>query len=490
MNRSTMKWWQAAAVIVAMLFVAAVVVRSVRVHVASSAFASETNDHDDHDDHDHESQTNHGDTNGEHEHEDHHLEEQTDADHDDHDDDTGHDHAEHADHDDDTGHDHAEHADHDDDTDQDHSDYDDHADHADHDDDPVIRLDTATIEEFGIHIATAGPGTIGSELRLAGQVTFNADRLAHMTPRVGGIARDVHRSIGDVVVAGELMAVLSSREVAAARSDYLAAAARIELARKNSTRDQRLFAEKVATERQVLQSQQVVREAEIQLQLTEQNMYAMGFSHEQIAQTQQLDDTRFSEYALVAPIGGVVIQRHLTLGEVVEQVPAESPFVVADLATVWVDLSVYPRDLARVRAGQMVTVQAGHGLPDAKGKINFVSPSLDEHTRTALARVVLDNAHGHWRPGLFVTGKVTVEQVSAGIAIPRSAVQRIEGRDVVFIHTAEGFEPTAVQLGLATALQVEVLDGLKPGQPYVAANAFVLKAELNRAALEHAGHSH
>jgi cobalt-zinc-cadmium efflux system membrane fusion protein len=345
------------------------------------------------------------------------------------------------------------------------------------------------MREFGIEVRSADGGHIEKVVRLPGEVVFNADRIAHVTPTVAGIVRKVNFSVGDQVKAGQVMAVLNSRELAAARSEFLAAKARLALAEVNLPRDQRLFKEKVGTERAVLESQQAFEETRIALNQAENALHALGYSHDQIAKIETLEDTEFNTYELSSPLGGMVTARHVTVGEVIE--PGNgSPFVVADLSTVWVNLTVYQRDLAHVQAGQHVTIRFGHGIPDAEGEIAFISPSLDETTRTATARIVLKNPDGHWRPGLFVEGRIETGRASASVVVPRSAITEMDGEQVVFVQTDEGFEPREVTVGRTTPESAEIVTGLKPGERFVAANVLALKAEMNRAALEHAGHAH
>lgn len=389
-------------------------------------------------------------------------------------------------------HDHADHADEARDA---HDDHDDHG-HAgqagdDDHDDGVVRIDEATMREFGIELAQAAAGSIRQTLRLPGEVVFNADRMAHVTPAVSGIATGVHCSGGERVERGHVMATLSSRELAEARSVYLAAHARLALARENLARDERLFQDKVGNERAVLEARQAERERAIELGLAESSLHAIGYTHEQIEALRTLDDTVFNAYELLSPIDGIVISRHLTIGEVIAPVDDEAPFVVADLSSVWVNLTVYQRDLARIDAGQVVALSFGHDIPDATGVVAFVSPALDEATRTATARIVLDNPDGHWRPGLFVTGTIRLKGTQVqGVVVPRDAVQTLDGQTVVFIRTARGLEPAPVVVGVGDGAHVQIVRGLEAGQTFVAANAFAVKAELNRAALEHAGHAH
>lgn len=450
--------------------------------------AQQTADHEDHAGHDHDAAK--SDELEGHDHADHEKAEEADADghtekHDDH---AGHDHGGEAEEHDDEGHADHEGADG-------HAEYGDaedgHDDHAGHEDENEggIRITPQVMREFGIEVRSADGGHIEKVVRLPGEMVFNADRIAHVTPTVAGIVRKVNFSVGHQVEAGQVMAVLNSRELAAARSEFLAAKARLALAEANLHRDQRLLEEKVGTERAVLESQQAFEETRIALNQAENALHALGYSHDQIAKIESLDDTEFNTYELTSPLGGMVTARHVTVGEVIE--PGNgSPFVVADLSTVWVNLTVYQRDLAHVQAGQHVTIRFGHGIPDAEGEIAFISPSLEEKTRTATARIVLKNPEGHWRPGLFVEGRIETGRASASVVVPRSAITEMDGEQVVFVQTDEGFEPREVTVGRTTPESAEIVAGLKPGERYVAANVLALKAEMNRAALEHAGHAH
>ena len=349
---------------------------------------------------------------------------------------------------------------------EDHDGHDDHADHDGHDDhdEGVVKISAEVMAEFGVVVEEARGGVIGRSVRLPGEVVFNGDQIAHVTPSVSGIAGRVRVSAGDRVERGEVMAVLNSRELAAARSDYLAARARLELAEENLHRDQRLFDSKVGTERAVLEARQAAREAQIVLNQNEAALHALGYTHEQIASVESMDDTVLNVFELTAPLGGVVIQRHLTIGEVAGPTGDESPFVIADLSTVWVNLTVYQRDLASARAGLDVDIRFGHGIPDAAGRIAFISPALDEKTRTATARIVLKSPGGHWRPGLFVTGFIETGQAEAAVVVPRSALIEHEGEQVVFVQTAEGFEPRHVDVGRTTEMRAENYRGVGAGR--------------------------
>ncbi len=359
-----------------------------------------------------------------------------------------------------------------------------------HEDD-LLRLDPAVLEEFGIVIERAQSGELRTSLRLAGEVVFNADQVAHVTPSVSGMVLEVRKSVGDPVEAGEVMAVLICRELAEARSAFLAAKARLALAEANLKRDERLLADRVGTERQALESAQTVQETRIGLNLAEQTLHALGQSQDDVDALESAPDTSLGRYELKAPLTGVVTTRELTRGEVVSAQPDLPPFIVADVSRVWINLIVHPRDLPRVREGLSVIIEFRHDLPDAAGTIAFISPAVDERTRTATARVVLENPDGRWRPGLFITGQVALdESARATVVVPRAALQTVDDQTVVFIRADEGLAPRPVRTGRSDRTHVEIVEGLQAGDHYVAANAFALIAELGRASLEHAGHAH
>lgn len=200
-------------------------------------------------------------------------------------------------------------------------------------------------------------------------------------------------------------------------------------------------------------------------------------------------DERLGWYALRAPFAGVVVEKHLTLGEKVGE--DESVFAVADTATVWVELGVFQKDLADVAPGLPAVVEASGGGTRGEGTIASVAPVLDPDTRTARARVVMPNADGTLRPGLFVTVHVRLPASEAAVVVPRGAVQVLDERNVVFVPDGDGFLAVPVELGRGDRERVEVVSGLDPGREFVERGAFELKAAIATSGLDaHAGHGH
>ena len=349
----------------------------------------------------------------------------------------------------------------------------------------IVRLASAELEEFGIEVRTAGPGEMRVEKTYPGEVGVNEDRYAHVTPRVAGVVRSVRSSLGEQVRAGQTMAVLESRELADVKSEYLAAVERVELARANFEREERLFEKKISSEQEYLEAKQAMAETRIALRSASQKLRALGFSESYIEKLPEESESSLTLYPLTAPFTGTVIQKHITQGEALEA-DAEA-FEVADLSTVWADLSIYQQDMGLIQEGQtVIIVSGGH---TERGTISYVRPIVGEDTRTALARVVLPNPDGRWKPGMFVNGSIAIDATDVPVVVPKSALQTIGEETVIFVQTGEGFVPRPVTVGEENSDQVAIRSGLDAGDAYVAAGGFALKSQLQKSEMS-AGHGH
>lgn len=366
-------------------------------------------------------------------------------------------------------------------------DHDGKGEHDEHGEEKVVRLSEDERKEFGIELATVAEGKLQVWTNLSGEVVVNADRISHIVPRLPGIVTEVRKSIGDTVYAGEVMAVIESRELADAKASYLAAKERLTLARLNFTRENNLWKKKISSEQEYLDAKQVLAEADIERRSSEQKLHALGFSDEYLKSLPNHPDVNFTRYKIIAPIRGTVVKKHITLGEKLGN--DSNTFTVADLSNVWINLTIYQKDLAKIRQGLKAVVRADQHDDKTTGIIDYVSPFVDESTRTATARVVVDNSEGNWRPGMFVSGQVVVDELDVDILIHRSAIQIIDGEKAVFVQTGEGFEPHHVETGRSNQTHVEIVSGLELGQRYVKSNAFTLKAELGKSQFGD-GHGH
>ena len=194
-----------------------------------------------------------------------------------------------------------------------------------------------------------------------------------------------------------------------------------------------------------------------------------------------------SLYSIKSLIDGTVIHKHATIGELLRE--EDVAYTVANLNTVWVNLSIYQSDLSQVKPGQEVIVSQGHGQRQARGVISYLSPIVDEDTRTATARVIVQNSEGLWTPGIFVTASIKIAQGEVALRIPQAAIQTVENKKSVFVNSNGEFKAIPIVIGQTNDKFAEVVSGLRVGQRYVSKNSFTLKAELSKESFGH-GHNH
>ncbi len=345
----------------------------------------------------------------------------------------------------------------------------------------AISLTKQELIEFGIVVKEAAAGNLDTYVDLPGEIVINSDRQAHVVPRVSGIVREVFKKLGDRVRKGEVMAVLESRALADIKAEFLAARERYDLAEVNFSREERLWKKKISSEQEYLEARQALVEARINRRSAEQKLHALGFTETYLKQLPVHPTQSFTRYEIRAPFNGVVIQKHITLGEALGT--DSEVFVIADLGSVWVDINIYQKDLTAVHKGQKVVIDIGHGFDSVESTLSYVGPLVGEETRTALARAVLDNSQGQLRPGMFITARVATNSVKVPLVIPKTALQTVDEKTVVFVQGEEGFTLQPVVIGRDNGTQVEILDGLQVGDRYVSKGAFTLKAQLSKNAL-------
>lgn len=367
----------------------------------------------------------------------------------------------------------------------DHADHDEHAGHDGHAEDSVSLSDEAA-RQFNLEITVASGGKLEQIRRLPAEISLNADRVAHLVPRVAGMVREVLKNVGDEVSAGELMAVLESRELAEIKAADLAAEARLKLAESSFQRVEELFRKKIASEQEYYESLHELEEKRIAHHETVAKLHALGLDHDELGSFMSGKEAEFSRYEIRAPFAGTVVAKHITLGE--QHDSGSDVFLLADLSTVWVDITLYAQDANRVRPGQRIRVPSPVSTGSfVEGSIFFVSPILRESTRTGLARAALANDQGIWKPGLFITAEVILGEKQVDWLVPNEAVQWMQNQPVIFVVDDDAFQKRSVVIGEQNESHTEIVDGLRADERYVAKGAFILKAELLKGI---GGHEH
>ena len=345
----------------------------------------------------------------------------------------------------------------------------------DEEEEGVLVLNEQQIQAAGIQLAKAQPRQISTLLSLPGEVRFDEDRTSHIVPRAAGVVESVKVNLGQKVKQGELLAVIASQQISDQRSELAASQRRVELARTTFQRERQLWQDKISAEQDYLLARQALQEAEIALNNARQKMNALSGSAVLVGG---------NRYELRAPFAGVVVEKHLGVGEVVSETSAA--FTLSDLSQVWVTFGVFPKDLNKVQVGRPVKVSSAEMGTDVMGTVAYVGNLLGEQTRTATVRVSVANPDDSWRPGLFVAVQVATDSYSAPVTVPVEAIQTVEDKPSLFVRTAEGFVTRHVELGVSENGFVEVRQGLEAGAEVATVGSFVLKSELGKASAEHA----
>ncbi|MEO3713752.1 efflux RND transporter periplasmic adaptor subunit [Roseateles flavus] len=339
-----------------------------------------------------------------------------------------------------------------------------------------VQLSDEQLKSNGVEIATAGPARIRSSLALLGEVKLNQDRTLFVTPRLAGIVESVRANAGDKVKRGQVLAVISSQALADQRGELLAAQKRMALAKTTYEREKRLWEEKISAEQDYLAAKHAFQEAEISAESARQKLSSLGASATESSQG-------LTRYEIRSPIDGVVTEKKISVGEVLKD---DAPiFQVADLGTVWVELTVPAKDVNALKIGDSASVKATAFEAQANAKLSYVGALVGEQSRNATARLVLANPKGQWRPGLPVTVDLTSGEVDVPVAVAVDAVQSVGESTVVFGRYGKQFEARPLTLGRSDGRFVEVVKGLQAGERYAAKNSFLVKAEVGKAGASH-----
>lgn len=346
-----------------------------------------------------------------------------------------------------------------------------------------VQLGPDQVKSAGITVQSVGSRQIQTLLELPGEIKADDTKVARVVPRLAGVVASVTKQAGDRVRRGELLAVLNSRELADAKTTYLAAARHVEFTRVTAEREETLWKKKISPERDYLEAKRLHDEAQLNLELAGQKLVVLGVPSAALSGLSKEPAERLARYEVRAPLDGTIVDRTVTIGESISA--DQQIFVVSDLSSVWVEVSVYAKDLGAVRQGQEATVVSTDLGAEATGRLNFVGQLVGEETRSAPARLTLPNANGQWRPGLFVTVKLVREESTVPLAVPKEAIQTFRDWQVVFIKYGDWFEARPLELGRTDGEWVEVLSGLKAGDQFAVTNSFAVKAEIGKLGATH-----
>ncbi len=333
-----------------------------------------------------------------------------------------------------------------------------------------VAIDGARAQAAGIITEIVRSGGLGSEIIAQGVVAATPEGESVLTARADGTIVRINRRLGDYVNAGQAVAVMESREASSIASERSAAAARLALARSTYDREKRLYDAKVTARQDLEGAQAALAEAQAEVRRTQAAAGAARVS----------GDGR--TLSVVSLVSGQVTKSDAKLGAFVAA--GTELFRVANPNSIQINASVLPADAARIRPGVVAVLELPGGNTRS-ATVRSITPGLDPESRSLTAVLQPAGVAGLSQgQGLRVRIR-SGEDGDGRITLPEEAVQSVEGRDVVFVKTAKGFQATNVATGQRSGGRIEVVSGLRPGVTIATRNAFLLKAELGKGEAEH-----
>ncbi|MGE4158620.1 MAG: efflux RND transporter periplasmic adaptor subunit [Planctomycetota bacterium] len=340
---------------------------------------------------------------------------------------------------------------------------------------------TITIEATSASRIRAVPvlrNTVAYRVPCTVRLEYNGNRLAHLTPRVNGVVREVLSDVGREVEEGAALLILESPELGTAKAGYLQSMALVDLWERNHRREQDLLKGGVSTEKEALETQTRLAEARIQLAESRQRLLNMGLTEDVLASMSDKKDNG-NLLTLRAPFKGTLVDRHAVVGEMAQV--GDTLFTLVDLSTIWAVLDVSdPRSFGSLAVGQNVRFTLGglEGQP-LSGTLQWISPSVDETTRTLRARLELANPGTRHKAHQFGSGYVEVKEREIKAVIPKESVQWDGCCNVVFVQESpEVWRVQKVRLGADLDDTVVVLEGLNGGEIVAVEGSHLLKTQL------------
>ena len=347
-----------------------------------------------------------------------------------------------------------------------------------------VRLSPELIASGQVQIEPVAASSETLTVRTSGKAGFNEEHLSYVSSPLVGRVVDIGVRPGEPVEVGQRLATVDSSDLGAASSEFIKARADLILAERSYKLAQDLFAAKATAAKDFQKAEDEFVKAKTDLRRTRERLMSLGVPEKELDVPLDALHVR-SQLDLIAPIAGTVVERHLTLGQMVGGDPAQRLFVIADLSTLWVIVDIYEKDLPLIRSGEAVQVRAA-AWPEAdfNGRIDYVGDTVDAASRTIKVRATVDNRQLLLKPEMFVTATVSTTSSVTVLTVPIAAVHG-EGAGQSYVFAVVGNDRVVrrpVTLGSRWDGRVAVTDGLSAEDRVVTTGSILLKAEADRQA--------
>ena len=336
--------------------------------------------------------------------------------------------------------------------------------------------------ERTVHTIVVEEREVTGEMVLSGDIVADERCVSRIVVPISGKVQALSVETGDDVSRGQRLCTVMSSEAADHQRELQAAESEMRLAQRELAVKESLYADGMASEREVAEARERLSVAEAvlrQQQSISQILSSVGgdFFDERSGKAERQSPTS----VLSSPISGTVISRQVTTGQFVSA--GEEAFVVADLSRVWAVADVYEADISRVSNGATVTVETMAWPGETfTGRIDKVYGALDAESKTMKVRINLANPDRRLRPGMFATVRVsqTNSETKHLPCIPPQAIVFENGHHYVILADSLGYHRQEVKLAIETDTLLYISEGLQSGQRVVSQQALLLFTELGQ----------
>ncbi|MDA3895387.1 MAG: efflux RND transporter periplasmic adaptor subunit [Desulfobacteraceae bacterium] len=314
------------------------------------------------------------------------------------------------------------------------------------------------------------------------QVGYDKNALAQITPLASGVIQRILVDIGFEVEAGNVLVEIHSPEIAEAKSHFLTAIVDHKVKELALKREEKLVKAKISSTRQYQEAMALNEVALLKRRTAHQTLLNYGFTANEIDEIKKSQDIS-SVLKVKAPFSGTLVAREAVVGEAIN--PGEALFMLADLTSMWLELSILSDQADFVEPGLDVeaTFDSLDGVT-AKGTLSWVATSIDEHSRTLKARAIVSNKERKMKAGMFGNAQLAIGKIEKTLRVPKDAVQRFEKNPYLFVKMDDDlYALQRVVLGNNISSEIDVIAGIQEGDQIVVAGTFTVMSEFLKSRL-------
>lgn len=348
----------------------------------------------------------------------------------------------------------------------------------------IVTLARASVKEIGLRTEAVSRKPFMRFVTVPAKVMANQDNEAVVGSLVPGRVCKVFVKAGDYVKAGQELMLVEGLEIGRIKAGFLSAKANLEYQKANYERQKKLVEENVGAQKNLLESHNEFQKARAEYNAEKNRINAIGLTESKVedGKSSPLDERSSGTLPVKSPIDGVVVERTVVIGQLLET--ATTAFKIINLSSVWVDGQIYEKDAGTIKNKTAVDFLTS-SYPDApfSGIITYIGQVIDEKTRTITIRGEFGNSAGKLKPQMFGELRIPKAINSPALLLPSEALVKIDNADYVFIQKEDTvFEKTPVTVCCAQNETVEIVKGLQDGARVVVKGSFFLKSELLKSA--------